>query len=121
MRQQPQREWTVESLFKREALQQRLLLLPRHNAKTLNAQEGRLATSPQLVTRLQLPHAVVVRLHVRQNGIVILIPQTVVYSWCLSSSLSLSVRFSIQDEAMDVARSAPQGAHYYADVTYLPP
>ncbi len=33
---------------------------------------------------------------------------------------SVSVGFSIQDEAMDVAWSAPLGAHYYhADVTYL--
>ncbi len=33
---------------------------------------------------------------------------------------SYSVGFSIQDEAMGVARSAPQGAHYYhADVIYL--
>ncbi len=41
---------------------------------------------------------------------------------CLSSSLSLSVGFSIQDKARDVARSAPQGAHYYhADVIYLLP
>ncbi len=32
------------------------------------------------------------------------------HSWCLSSSLSLSVGFSIQDKPMDVARSAPQGA-----------
>ncbi len=31
------------------------------------------------------------------------------HSWCLNSGLSLSVRFSIQDETMDVARSAPQG------------
>ncbi len=38
---------------------------------------------------------------------------------CLISSLSLSVGFSIHDEAMDVARSAPQEAHYYADVMYL--
>ncbi len=29
------------------------------------------------------------------------------FSWCLSSSLFLSVGFSIQDEAMDVVRSAP--------------
>ncbi len=36
-----------------------------------------------------------------------------------SCSLSLSVGFSIQDEAVDVARSAPQGAHYHADVIYL--
>ncbi len=27
----------------------------------------------------------------------------------------------MQDEAMDVARSAPQGAHYHADVFYLLP
>ncbi len=26
-----------------------------------------------------------------------------------------------QDEAMDVARSAPQGAHYHTDVIYLLP
>ncbi len=44
------------------------------------------------------------------------------HGWCLSSSLSLSVGFFIQDEAMDVARSAPQGAHYYhADAIYLLP
>ncbi len=33
------------------------------------------------------------------------------HSWCLSSSLSLSV-----GEAMDVAWSAPQGTHYQVDV-----
>ncbi len=33
-------------------------------------------------------------------------------SWCLS-------RFSIQDEAMDIARPGPQGAHYHGDVIYL--
>ncbi len=43
------------------------------------------------------------------------------HSWCLSSSLSLSVGFATQDEALDVARSAPQGAHYYADVMHLLP
>ncbi len=39
-------------------------------------------------------------------------------SWCWSSSLSLPVGLSIQDEAMDVARSTPQGAPYHADVKY---
>ncbi len=35
------------------------------------------------------------------------------HSWCLSSSPSLSVGFSIREaEAMNVARSAPQVAHY---------
>ncbi len=36
--------------------------------------------------------------------------------WYLSSSLSLSVGLSIQDEAMDVTWSTPQGAPYHADV-----
>ncbi len=39
-------------------------------------------------------------------------------SGCLSSSLSLLVGFSIQDETMVVARSAPQGALYHADVNW---
>ncbi len=37
---------------------------------------------------------------------------------CSSSSLPLSIRFSIQDEALDVPLSAPQGAHNHADFTY---
>ncbi len=41
------------------------------------------------------------------------------HSWCLSTSPSLSIGFSIQDEAMDAARSAPHGAHYYVDVINL--
>ncbi len=65
-----------------------------------------------MVNRLHLPHAIVVRLHVRKSNVVI----------CLSSGLTLSVGFSIQGEAMDVARSAPQWAHYYhADVINLLP
>ncbi len=96
-----------------------LLLLFRHSVKSLNAQDKRLATSPWLVTRLHLSHAIAVRLRVRKSCY----PHTGNggHSWCLSSSLSLSVGFSIQDEAMDVARSAPQGAHYHAGVIYLLP
>ncbi len=56
---------------------------------------------------------------VRKINVVILTLETVGYISVLSISLSLSVKFSIQNETMDVARSAPQGAHYYADVTYL--
>ncbi len=37
------------------------------------------------------------------------------FNWCLGSSPSLSVGFSIQDEALGVARSAPRGGHYHAD------
>ncbi len=40
-----------------------VVLLFKHSAKSLNAQEECLATSPLLVTRLHLPHAIVVRLH----------------------------------------------------------
>ncbi len=43
------------------------------------------------------------------------------HRWCLSSSPSLSVGLSIQNDAMYVARSAPQGAQYHADVIYLFP
>ncbi len=74
-----------------------LLLLFRHNAKSLNVQEERLAISPQLVTRLHLPHAIVVKLHLHKSNVVILTPETT------GSSLSLSVGFSIQDEAMDLS------------------
>ncbi len=38
------------------------------------------------------------------------------YSWCESSSLSLSIELFTQDEAMVVIRSTPQGVHYHADV-----
>ncbi len=64
-------------------------------------------------TRLHLPHALNQRCypHTGNGG----------HKWCLSSSQSLSVGFSIQDKAMDVARSASQGAHYHADVIYLLP
>ncbi len=38
-----------------------------------------------------------------------------------SCSLSLLVGLSIQDEATDVFRSAPQGTHYHADAVVLKP
>ncbi len=53
----------------------------------------------------------------RKSNVVILTSETMAQS----SSLSLSVGFSIQDEAMDVALSEPQGAHYHAGVIYLLP
>ncbi len=52
-----------------------------------------MTTSPLLVTRLHLPHAILVRLHVRKNNIVILTPETAVTAG-VSSSLSWSVGFS---------------------------
>ncbi len=55
---------------------QLLLLLFRHSTKSLNAQEEHLASSPKLVTRLQLPRAIVVKLHVRKINVVILTPET---------------------------------------------
>ncbi len=53
---------------------QRLLLLFKHSDKSVNAQEERLAASPQLVTRLHLSHAIVVCLHVLKIDVVILTP-----------------------------------------------
>ncbi len=55
-----------------------LLLLFRHSANSLNAQEEHLATSPKFMTRLHLPHAIVVKLRVRKRNVVILTPETAV-------------------------------------------
>ncbi len=69
-----------------------------------------------VVTMLYLSHAIEVRLHTHKADVVILTQETTDSIWWFSCSPSLSVGFSIQDEAMNVARSAPQGAHYHADV-----
>ncbi len=76
-----------------------MMLLFRNSTfmKSLNAPDERLATSPYVVTRLHLPHAIIVRLHVRKSNI-----GNGGHRCCVSSILSLS-------EAMDVARYAPQG------------
>ncbi len=74
-----------------------------------------------MVTRLHLPHAIGVRLHAHYIYVVILTPKTADIVGVLSSSLPWSVGFSIQNEAMDVARSALQGAHFHAGVVYLLP
>ncbi len=50
----------------------------RHSAKSFNALEEHLTVSPLLVTRLHLPHAIIVRLHVRKISVfIILTPETV--------------------------------------------
>ncbi len=54
-----------------------MLLLFKHSAKSLGAQEVCLATSLYLVTRLHLTHMIVVRLHVRKSNVVVLTPETV--------------------------------------------
>ncbi len=95
------------------------MFLLSHGTVSSITQEERLATLPDLATRLRLPHATEVRLHEQKNERVYPHTGNDGHSWCLSSSLYLSVGFSIQDEAMDIARSAPQGAHYHADVIYL--
>ncbi len=59
------------------------------------------------------------KLYAHEIDVVILTPETADIVGVLSSSLSLSLEFSTQDEAMDVARPAPQEAHYHSDVVYL--
>ncbi len=54
-----------------------LFLFFRHSAKSHNAQDEHLATSPKMVKRLHLPHAVVMRFHVRKINFVIFTPETV--------------------------------------------
>ncbi len=99
------------------ARQLTLLLLKffRHSAKSLNAQEERLATGdtapPVARDSSEVARALSQRCYPNTGNDW--------HSWCLSSSLSLSVGFSIQDETIDVSRFAPQGAHYHAGVIYL--
>ncbi len=62
------------------------------------AHENRLVIT-QSVIRLNLSHAIVVRLHVYKTDVAIL-------TWCLSSS---------------IFRFAPQGANYNVDVIYFLP
>ncbi len=57
-----------------------------------------------------LTHVILKRHYMHKINVVIFTPET---------GLPLSVRFSIQVEAVDAARSAAQGAHYHADVIYL--
>ncbi len=62
-----------------------------------------------MVTRLHLSHAIVVRLHVRKGNVFLSSHRK---SWVhLSNNPSL---FSIQDEAMDVARAT--GTQFHGDV-----
>ncbi len=61
------------------------------------------------------------RLYARFIDVVFLTPETVATIRVVSRSLPLLVGFSTPDEAMDVVRSAPQGAHYHADVIDLLP
>ncbi len=81
-----------------------VLLMLMYSVKRLIAQEECLAASPRwcrgytYTNRYCFPQT--------DNGVL---------SWSLSSSPSWSVGLSIQDKAMDVTRSAPQGSHYHAD------
>ncbi len=77
------------------------LLLSCHSANGSISQEESYFT--YLVTRLHLPHARVVRLHMHK--VYIVAPTHAGLSWCLDSSLSLSVRLSIQGENIDVTRT----------------
>ncbi len=88
-----------------------LLLLFRHSAKSLNAQDERLATSSSPSAARGISEAT----RISNQPCY---PQT---GWCMSRSPSLLVGVCIQDKATDVTRSAPQGAHYHADVVYLLP
>ncbi len=52
------------------------------------------------------------------RGAVVIVSQTVLVK---GNRPEKELGFSIKDETMGVARSAPQGVHYHADVIYLPP
>ncbi len=72
------------------------------------------------MTRLHLPQSIVESLHVHRVDVVIPAPETVDLIYGLSNSQFLSVAFSIHGDAIGVATSAPQVAHYIVDAIYLP-
>ncbi len=59
------------------------------------------------------------RLRVHNVNVFNLTPETA--STVVAAEAYPCVGFSIQDEVMDAARSAPQGANYHADNIYLLP
>ncbi len=70
---------------------------------------------------VHLPYAIVVRLCAHEVSVVILTIETVDWiRWSICSQFC-SVALSIQDEAMGVALSAPQVAHYHSGVIYFLP
>ncbi len=70
------------------------------------------------MTRLHLPHAIVVKLHAHYIDVFILTPETAEIFGVTSSSLSLRVGYSIQNEAMKVAQgSLPCGRYLLAPLT----
>ncbi len=93
------------------------LLLFRPSAESSNAQDERLATSPNRwqssTYRTQYSDEVACALtqrcypHTKNSGLI----------WCLSSNPFLSVGFSILDEAMGVAQSAQLGHYFLAPLT----
>ncbi len=97
------------------------MLLFRPSTKSSIAQDKRLATSLLLVTGFYLPHAVVVRLHAHLIDVIILTSQNGGLSAGVSAVAYPCQQEFIQDEAMDVARSTPQGTHYHANVINLLP
>ncbi len=61
------------------------------------------------MTRLHQPHVIVVRLHLHIINVVILTPETAVNVGVWAVAYPCPVGFSIQDEALDAARSAARG------------
>ncbi len=63
--------------------------------------------------KLHLPHAIV-----DLADVVVLTSQKAGSIGVWAAAYNLSVEFSTQDETMDVAQPAPQGAHYHANTIY---
>ncbi len=66
-----------------------------------------------------MPCAIAV--HVHKIDVVIHTLETTDLIWRLNSGPSCPVGFSIQDEAMDAALSAPQESYHHADFINMPP
>ncbi len=73
------------------------------------------------MTRLHLRHTIEMTFRAHEVDVITFTSAMEDFVWCLYSSQSWLVRLSTQDEALDVAQSASQGAHNHADVTYFLP
>ncbi len=91
-----------------------------HSANSLISQGEHLTTSILLAAWVHLPHAIAVRSHVHEVGIVILTPETAGLIWCLSRNRFRSVGLSIPEETANVARSSPPGQTTMWELQNLP-
>ncbi len=92
------------------------VIVVRHSTKNRIAQKEHLVSSPLLVTRLHVSHAVVERLH---NGVVVLTAETadVIFRLFIRKSWSADCPARVSSHGCCPVRAT--GVYYRVDVIYL--